>query len=710
MQAVPGTDRIDRRAVVDRHRVERSAPDGEAPLSVGNGEFCVTADATGLQTFGDWHSRTAARADGRSATPLGTQAQWAYHWAANPEGHTLADTESAFTTPDGRAVRYPTGYDWTLTEAEAREQLPAGYYYWVNPQRLHLGRIAYVLTDPAAGTPVVDPAALGDTSQTLDLWSGRLDSAFSLDGRRTTTRTAVHPARDLVAVSASSQLFASGHARIRLSFATVHDTWEADEDWARPGAHETTVEFDADGTARILRRVDAATYEVRVRADGVQFERSGRHELDLVPTGDAIAFTVEFTPEASDTPLPTAEETFAAGAAHWDRFWTTGAFVDLGSAADPRADELERRIVLSQYLTAIQCAGSTPPQESGLVCNSWGGTFHLEMHWWHAAHFPMWGRPELLERSLTWYREILPVARENAARNGYRGARWPKHVGPEGAESPNDIGPLLVWQQPHPISFAELVYRARHGDPAVLDRYADLVDESAEFLADLLVWRDGRAHLAPPIMPAQERYDASTTWDPTFELAYVAWALAVACEWRRRRGLAVPESWARAAADIAAPDVSPEGRYRAVRGATETIDHPSLIGALGFVPPTDLVDAATMARTLDWVLETWEWPSTWGWDFPLLAMCATRLGRYGLAFDSLLSPRPRNRSLANGHNFQVPNRLPLYLPGNGGLLAAIAVLLTDDDGRPRGDLPEAWRGVMVEDFAPRPGGTGSTSA
>jgi hypothetical protein len=67
--------------------------------------------------------------------------------------------------------------------------------------------------------------------------------------------------------------------------------------------------------------------------------------------------------------------------------WQSGGAVDLSGSSNPRAVELERRIVLSQYLTAINGAGRTPPQETGLVCNSWHGKFHLEMHWWHAAHF-----------------------------------------------------------------------------------------------------------------------------------------------------------------------------------------------------------------------------------------------------------------------------------------------------------------------------------
>ena len=60
-----------------------------------------------------------------------------------------------------------------------------------------------------------------------------------------------------------------------------------------------------------------------------------------------------------------------------------------------------------------------PPQESGLWNNSgWYGKFHLEMHWWHGAHYQLWGRWNLFDRSLGWYREILPEARKIAERQG----------------------------------------------------------------------------------------------------------------------------------------------------------------------------------------------------------------------------------------------------------------------------------------------------
>jgi hypothetical protein len=68
----------------------------------------------------------------------------------------------------------------------------------------------------------------------------------------------------------------------------------------------------------------------------------------------------------------------------------------------------------------------------------------------------------------------------------------------------------------------------------------------------------------------------------------------------------------------------------------------------------------------------WNWSNVWGWDFPLMAMTAARLGRAD-AVDLLLMDTEKNRYLANGHNFQAAP-LPLYLPGNGGLLYAVALM------------------------------------
>ena len=98
-----------------------------------------------------------------------------------------------------------------------------------------------------------------------------------------------------------------------------------------------------------------------------------------------------------------------------------------------------------------------PPQETGETFNSWYGKSHLEMHWWHAAHFALWNRVALLERSLPGTR--VSCRRRARTRRGRAiaargGRRW---SGPDGRDSPSGIGVFLIWQQPHPIYLSELV-------------------------------------------------------------------------------------------------------------------------------------------------------------------------------------------------------------------------------------------------------------
>jgi len=339
------------------------------------------------------------------------------------------------------------------------------------------------------------------------------------------------------------------------------------------------------------------------------------------------------------------------------------------------------------------------------MTNSWRGKFHLEMHWWHAAHFAQWRRPALLERSLGWYLTIRDRARATARRQGFAGARWPKQVGPEGAETPSDIGPFLVWQQPHPIHLAELVYRARP-TRATLERYADLVFDTAAFMTSYAAAGPDGYHLGPPIIPAQESYadDRARLADPTFELAYWAWALGIAGQWRERLGLPVESHWRGVADEMARPTIC-DGRYVALGTPPHLVrtDHPSMLAGLGVVPPTAIVDPEIMRATLHDVLADWDWPSTWGWDYPMIAMTATRLGEPDTAVDALLMDTAKNTYLINGHNRQT-DALPIYLPGNGGLLAAVGLMAAgwDDCPTPHPGFGAGWS-PRWEDIVPMPG-------
>ena len=668
---------IDRHALVSRHDPVVTRTDFAAPLSVGNGGFAFTADATGLQTF-------AAEAY-RRGFPLETLARWAWATEPNPAGYRLHDTFESYREADGREQPYPT-------DAAS----PAGQWLRRNPHDQPLGTIALDWRKPDGSA--FTPADITEPHQTLDLWSGLLTSRFRLGGQPVTVRTACAPDRDALALVIDSPLVAQGRLRVRITFPRGHDLAVKNTpplDFSAPASH-TSALLDA---RTIERRVAGLRY--LVRSDQPFAAGDAPHTFFLAATHGPLACTLEFArATAAPQALPSAAAVFAASARHWAQFWNSAAALDLSGSTDPRAARLEARVVLTQYLTAIQSAGDVPPQESGLTCSTWYGKHHTEMIWWHTAHFALWGHPELLEKNLAWYVAHLPAARALAAARHLRGARWAKMVGPDDRESPGG-NPLIVWNQPHPIHLAELVYRC-HPDAATLERYRELVFATADTLASMVRFDPSRRCyvLGPPLWIAQEIHDPATSQNPTFELAYWRWALTVAQVWRQRLHLPAEPRW-QEVIDHLAPLTVAGGRYVALGSDPDTWtsrsarhDHPAMLMALGFLPAQPVVDPVTMNRTLDAVLGSWDWETKiWGWDYPMIAMTATRLGRPADAIDILLRDGPNNRYLANGHCPQrsdvvaaagapQPGRpeIAVYLPANGALLSAVALMVAGWDG------------------------------
>jgi hypothetical protein len=415
--------------------------------------------------------------------------------------------------------------------------------------------------------------------------------------------------------------------------------------------------------------------------------------MDSSQKADELEFVCAFSSARMNAKkLPTFAQAASASREHWNGFWRTGGAIDLSGSADPRWFELERRIVLSEYLTAIQDAGRYPPAETGLTYNSWEGKFHTEIYFWHEAHFALWDRLPLLEKSLGWYRQILPRAERTAKQQGYAGARWPKMTGPSAAESPSPVGPFLIWQQPHPIFFAELCYRSQPNHDT-LERYKTVVFQTADFMASYATWDSSRQRyvLGPVLQCAQEIFPKNRTLDPTFELAYWRWGLEMAQQWRMRLGRARNPKWDDVLRKLAPMPVA-DGKYLFTETTPDSYtnpkwnaDHPAVLDAFSFFRGP-IVDAAVMSNTFDWIWKNWNWHSTWGWDYPAIAMTAARLGEPERAIDALLLDTPKNHYGINGQVYQRPG-LSIYLPANGGLLYASALMAAGWDGAPDRQTP-----------------------
>ena len=695
--AMIGQQKIDRKAVVTRHNVKLTAMDTLASLSVGNGAFAFTVDATGLQTFPEKYQK---------GIPLGTQSEWGWDSYPNVNKYKFSETLKDYNQY-GRLISYSVQEKGKVRNNEAVN------WFRQNPHLLQLGNLGFEITKKDGS--LAKPEDIQSIAQTLNLWTGEIESDFKVEGVSVKVITASHQSKDAIGVKVTSDLLENGRLKIRLripfptgEWADYGTQWEGTQNYKSDIAKNTTT------SAVVTHIMDSISYNINLKWKGnANFKKTGAHYFVLTPSKTK---TVELSclfalPNKKEEPIPAFTDIQSNSISGWKTFWESGAAVDFSKCTDKRANELERRVVLSQYLTKIQCTGKNPPQETGLTYNSWFGKPHLEMHWWHGVHFALWGRAELLEKSLPWYQNAFDKAKKLAERQGFKGARWQKMTDPDGNESPSSVGAFLIWQQPHFITYAELLYR-NSPTPATLEKYKERVFATADFMASFAHYdaQKKRYVLGPGVIPAQERFKAMQTFNPTYELAYWNWALNTALDWKKRLNEPAPKEW-EDVLDKLSPLPVADNVYLATESATDSYtnpefktDHPSVLGTFGMLPETTLLDKKIMKNTFDLVWDTWSWDKTWGWDFPMTAMSAARLNMPEKAIDALFMNVVTNTYLKNGHNYQ-SERLTLYLPGNGGLLTTVAMMCAGWDGNtiknPGFPKDGSWD-VQWEGFKPMP--------
>ena len=696
---------INRQAVVTRNNPVITEADPLASLTVGNGHFATTVDVTGLQSF---------PFDYEAGVPLTAMSDWGWHKFENTGALTPSESEKSFDLGHGHQEVYAVEYK----KQEDGRHKEATEYFRVNPHRLNLGAIGLELKD--ANGKSIALSDLRAIRQELQLYDGKIESTFRANGEQVDVTTAALQDRDAVVYRIKTPLLKDGRARIsiRLPYPTGKHA-DAAADWTKPERHVSRIVATDAHSAVIEHQLDSTRYYLTMLWDGdAVFTECDRHYFTLTTTNDVLAFKAEYSqkPTAKSQQLVFDQELKAIIKA-WNRWWQEGAIVDFSQCTDPRARELERRVVLSQYLTQINCANNMPPQETGLTYNSWFGRPHLEMTWWHMVDFALWNRPKVVAKVLDWYNTTAyPVAKEIAQRQGFKGIRWMKMTDPWAGEAPSNTGSFLIWQQPHYIYMAEELYRATP-TAETLKKYGQQVEETAEFMADFVTYksngtnRTNGVYFLQGATAMQESMSKDFSFNHPFELAYWQYGLSVANTWRERQGLNRNAKWDEICSKMSPLPKNKEGVYTAglpkgkttglksfdpfdavASGAvpsisTETFeekcrnDHPAVLGPFGMLPAAPLCrDTVAAKKTLNWVMQNWNWQTTWGWDYGMTAMAAARLGQPETALKALLIDTQKNTYLKNGHNFQTADRLRIYLPGNGALLTAIAMMCAGWDG------------------------------
>lgn len=536
-----------------------------------------------------------------------------------------------------REVTSPKPYESFVRASNGKEikymsDTSSPYYseHRLNAYKFNLFKLAFTFQGKR-----LDLEAVTDIHQELDLYSGEITSQFKYSGESVKVKTVISQNRNNLCVEVVTNLIGLG---ICLSFDAPSPKLNGGE---APDNRYKITEFGVE------RKGGDFDYKLYIKSDmpqnGLTFD-----------AGHGGCFNVSLDGD------------FGCGEG-------LEKYFDRAVAINTDDNEINRRYILSLYLIKVNSLGKYPPAETGLTCNSWYGKFHLEMHLWHMLGIIKAGLYEYVLPSLRWYLTILDSSRERAAFQGYKGMRPPKMTSPRGDDSPSNIGCFLIWQIPHLFVMLDEIYKQ---NKTALDfsEFAPILCGFADFLSDFWYLKDGEYHLDTPLIPANENVEKYKD-TPIFETCYTLHAFELFKLWSER--LCIEYDFAKID-DILSRYVKPticDGAYETFVGCNNTYtryntDHPMTIGGYSFFK-SSVLEADTVKKSLDKILKNWDFETSWGWDFPMLAMAANNVGERELAIKFLKLPEPKNTYLKNGHNPQKPrNDLPIYLPGNGAFVLA----------------------------------------
>ncbi|KAI1501830.1 Six-hairpin glycosidase-like protein [Biscogniauxia marginata] len=680
--------------IVSKYNVIRTnlIDNDTTPLQVGNGNFAYNVDNTGMQTF----------------LPFNTLSSWAWHNDSLPaNGEEISDYHGVTMVTHGRNVTYDI----------PNPELPEASQWLIsNPNRINLGRIGLKYRGTTlSADKILEPI------QKLDLWNGTIISTFNIDGETVEVITQGDFETDAVSIQIESKLISSGALEVELDFPypPIHSTKYKYEVFVGvydfPLNHSTSIrEGSIRDTTHIYHKLQNTSYFLNLRwpsnsplalskndPEGSTAITAHRYTLSpsskVGPSSSVLAFTAHFSPKKREAPLPSTIQ--KRNTVSWNQYWSQGGFVDITSSSNPKADELQRRIILSQYHVRVNSAADgQSPQESGLMNNGWYGKFHMEMVVWHNAHWITWGRQKHFDDIFPkLYETLLPSSLARARSMGWGGARWPKmtEIG-TGVSSPGGINGLLLWQQPHPMYLAELAYTAKP-TRQTLERWDRVLTATADYLASY-AWKNetsGKYDLGPPAYGVTENTPPSESLNLAYEIAYWRYALDIARTWKTRLDRPVPPQWTTVSSLLAPPPRTEDGLYAVYAGLNSTwwadaelaADPRSLVMLRGLLPDTPAVDAGAARRTADRVAAAWADGAIRGWGRPVLAINSARIGdparavRHLTAFDYWVFDDAG--FAVRGGDGGTP---PPFIPGNAAFLYAVAYMAAGWQGSD-GDAP-----------------------
>lgn len=345
--------RIDRNAIVSRYNPTRNTSSVTTPMQVGNGNFAFGTDITGLQTF----------------QPFAIMSSWGWKNDTFPNNKTLQDI-----------LEYH-GVSWynhdLLVQYEFDGEDDIQQWLISNPNRVNLGRIGLVFLSSEGIVQNVSETDLEEKNQELDLWMGELRSSFLFDGRSVNITTYCAQETDEIGITVESSLLQENRLAIYLDFPWNDGTSKFEAPFVgvfnMTANHTTTLRMGPNlptgSQAEIIHSIVNSTFTTTIGGSKFDISRDSlnAHRYTIRPSKKSgqnsvsLSFAFGLISPQSLSDVSTIQ---LSSMQAWSEYWSNGGFVDLVSnSSDPRAEELQRRVILSQYLLRVNEAGDYPPQE-----------------------------------------------------------------------------------------------------------------------------------------------------------------------------------------------------------------------------------------------------------------------------------------------------------------------------------------------------------
>lgn len=270
--------KIDREAVVRRHTIQINKADSLSSLTVGNGNFAMTVDVTGLQSFPEFY---------KGGVPLGTQSTWGWNYLPNENNYRFDETLKTYELA-GRKIPYPV--QWKEPERNKN----ASDFFRQQPHRIHLGNIGLEIIKKDG--QIATLTDIQNVDQQLDMWSGEIRSRFTVEGEAVEVMTYAHQEKDAIGVKINSALVAQKKIQVRLRFPYPNGEWkDVGDNFNNTEKHKSNLGSIYSDHVIAGHLVGSLEYWVKAEyATRPQIQQRSAHEYIFSPSGTGNSMDLVF--------------------------------------------------------------------------------------------------------------------------------------------------------------------------------------------------------------------------------------------------------------------------------------------------------------------------------------------------------------------------------------------------------------------------------